>query len=130
MKTHTFETYQKHLIDKQIKYFEIEPIAKLGFAFYSFIVENYMYFIDDCGLPYSTSSINFDLAKDVMQGYASFIRRVRYLNQSQLNYFISEIKNHDFTIVNELKNVKYFLEYAERYKPENIDLFSDEFKTY
>ena len=130
MKKHTLETYQKKLIDSKLKNFEHEPIAKLCFAFYSFITENYEEFIDDCGFPYSTSSINREYCQTVLSVYNSLFNRIKHLNQDQLNYFIHSLNGVDFWSFQQLRNVRYKIEDAEKFKPENLDLFHDQFKVY
>jgi hypothetical protein len=130
MKKHTFETYQKKLIDSKLKNFEHEPIAKLCFDFYSFITENYEEFIDDCGFRYSSSSINREYCETVLSVYQSLFNRIPYLNQEQLNYFIKSLNGDDFKGFQQLRNVRYKIENSEKFKPENLDLFHDQFKVY
>jgi hypothetical protein len=130
MKKHTFETYQKKLNSLNLKNFEHEPIAKLCFAFYTFITKNYEEFIDDCGFPYSSSSINREYCETVLSVYHGLFNRIQYLNRDQVNYFIQSLNGDDFKVFQELRNVRYKIENAEKFKPENLDLFHDQFKAY
>jgi hypothetical protein len=130
MKKHTFETYQKKIIDSNIKNLEHEPIVKLCYVFYCFITEIYENYIEDCGIPYSPSSVNREYCEKVLSVYRTLFNRIPSLNQDQLNCFILSINGNDFSYYQALMNVRYKIEDAERFKPENFDLFHDQFKAY